>query len=169
MVHKTLAKTYETAWSQCYCNTSKVFLNAFTVVCRSYLHHFGVNIHDRNVNWTPIWCSHSCKNLHFFSVTCVLLGTPIPDWRVLGNYPKNNCGTHFGSSYLIVSKVANLILVVMSHITYIIQSQTCQVCVTQVWCENASLGWVGACRLLYESEQIRRDCTAKKQPITRTS
>ena len=66
--------------------------------------------------------------LHEVSVTVTLqyLG------RVLGNYPKNNCGTHFGFSYLIVSKVANLILVVMSHITYIIQSQTCQVCVTQV-------------------------------------
>ena len=99
--------------------------------------------------------------LHEVSVTVTLqyLG------RVLGNYPKNNCGTHFGFSYLIVSKVANLILVVMSHITYIIQLQTCQVCVTQVWCENASLGWVGACRLLYESEQIRRDCTAKSNQL----
>ena len=46
-----------------------MFLNAFRIVCRSYLHHFGVNIHDSSVNWTPIWCSHSCKNLHFFGVT----------------------------------------------------------------------------------------------------
>ena len=32
---------------------------------------------------------------------------PIADWRVSNNNPRNNCGTHFGSSSLVVSKVVN--------------------------------------------------------------
>ena len=31
---------------------------------------------------------------------------PIADWRVPNNNPRNNCGTHFGSRFLVVSKVA---------------------------------------------------------------
>ena len=32
---------------------------------------------------------------------------PIADQRVLSNEPRNNCGTHFGSSSPLVSKIAN--------------------------------------------------------------
>ena len=32
---------------------------------------------------------------------------PIADWRVPSNNPRNTCGTHFGSSSLVVSKVVN--------------------------------------------------------------
>ena len=32
---------------------------------------------------------------------------PIADWRVPSNNPRNNCGTHFGSRSLVVSKVVN--------------------------------------------------------------
>ena len=32
---------------------------------------------------------------------------PIADGPVFNNNPRNNCGTHFGSSLLLVSKVAN--------------------------------------------------------------
>ena len=32
---------------------------------------------------------------------------PIADRRVPSNYPRNNCGTHFGSISLLVSKVVN--------------------------------------------------------------
>ena len=32
---------------------------------------------------------------------------PIADWRVPSNNPRNNCGTHFSSSSLVVSKVVN--------------------------------------------------------------
>ena len=35
---------------------------------------------------------------------------PIADWRVPSNDPRINCGTHLGSSLLLVSKVANDIL-----------------------------------------------------------
>ena len=41
----------------------------------------------------------------------LLLGTgknwTIADWCVPSNNPRNNCGTHFGSSSLVVSKVVN--------------------------------------------------------------
>ena len=32
---------------------------------------------------------------------------PIADWHVPGNDPRYNCGTHFGSSFLLFTKVAN--------------------------------------------------------------
>ena len=32
---------------------------------------------------------------------------PIAERRVPSNYPSNNCGTHLGSSFILVSKVAN--------------------------------------------------------------
>ena len=32
---------------------------------------------------------------------------PIADWHVPGNDPRNNCGTHFGSSSLLGTEVAN--------------------------------------------------------------
>ena len=32
---------------------------------------------------------------------------PIADWRVPSNNPRKTCGTHFGSSSLVVSKVVN--------------------------------------------------------------
>ena len=55
-----------------YTKSVLLFLNAFRIVYRPYLHHFGVNIHDSSVNWTPVWCSHSCKNLHFFNTSILL-------------------------------------------------------------------------------------------------
>ena len=55
-----------------YTKSVLLFLNAFRIVCRSYLHHFGVNIHDSSVNGTPVWCSHSCKNLHSFNTSILL-------------------------------------------------------------------------------------------------
>ena len=33
-----------------------------------HLHQVGVNVRSCSVNETLNWCSHSCKNLHFFSV-----------------------------------------------------------------------------------------------------
>ena len=55
-----------------YTKSVLLFLNAFRIVYRPYLHHFGVNIHDSSVNWTPVWCSHSCENLHFFNTSILL-------------------------------------------------------------------------------------------------
>ena len=51
----------------------------------------------------PTWLSQRLKGL--------LPGKgknwPIADWRVPSNNPRNNCGTHFGSRSLVVSKVVN--------------------------------------------------------------
>ena len=43
--------------------------NAIKIILICNLHHVGVNVRCYSVNKTLNWCSHSCKNLHFFSVT----------------------------------------------------------------------------------------------------
>ena len=41
---------------------------------------------------------------------------PIAEWRVTRNYPRNTCGTHFGTCYPLVSKVPNSLIFIHSSI-----------------------------------------------------
>ena len=45
---------------------------------------------------------------------------PIADRRVSINNPRNNCGTHFGSSLLPVSKVTNVIFDYLHEALYLV-------------------------------------------------
>ena len=62
-------------------------------------HHFK---NDRETNWTELTFAKTCgtvtrdRGKQYW---------PIADRRVSCNDPRNNCGTHFGSSSLLVSKV----------------------------------------------------------------
>lgn len=53
----------------CSYSTAQVSFNAIKIILIRNLHHVGVNVRCYSVNKTLNWCSHSCKNLHFFSVT----------------------------------------------------------------------------------------------------
>ena len=53
-------------------NTVLVFFYPIQIRIVSGLHYCGVNVHHVGVTFTLNWCSHSCKNLHFFGVTITL-------------------------------------------------------------------------------------------------
>ena len=53
-------------------NTVLVFFYPIQIRIVSGSHYCGVNVHHVGVTFTLNWCSHSCKNLHFFGVTITL-------------------------------------------------------------------------------------------------
>ena len=53
-------------------NTVLVFFYPIQIRIVGGLHYCGVNVHHVGVTLTLNWCSHSCKNLHFFGVTVSL-------------------------------------------------------------------------------------------------
>jgi len=53
-------------------NTVLVFFYPIQIRIVGGSHYCGVNVHHVGVTLTLNWCSHSCKNLHFFGVTITL-------------------------------------------------------------------------------------------------
>ena len=53
-------------------NTMLVFFYPIQTRIGSGSHYCSVNVHHVGVTFTLNWCSHSCKNLHFFGVTITL-------------------------------------------------------------------------------------------------
>ena len=56
-----------------------------------------IRYHRSKTSWTPYEVDNRAGEKNW----------PIADRCVTGNYPRNNCGTHFGSSSLVISKEAN--------------------------------------------------------------
>ena len=53
-------------------NTVLVFFYPIQIRIVGGSHYCGVNVHHVGVTLTLNWCSHSCKDLHFFGVTITL-------------------------------------------------------------------------------------------------
>ena len=98
-------------------NTVLVIFYPIQIRIVSGLHYCGVNVHHVGVTFTLNWCSHSCKNLHFFGVTITLtlfLCTKA-NWhniRLLESWEINICknplnrddGIHLPHEYLNLAK-----------------------------------------------------------------